>query len=143
MMKKLTAIMKSLTSVMIVGLYLFSGTSGAAGTCGIGYIDLLLYRTGGSPDTGSTVIEVSVDSTGFKTPSQTPAHDIPNLTGRKSIALWWVASLEQFNQALGLLKMAFTARLPVRIYTSDSDCKGPVNEFQIFMCMNESDCNIQ
>ena len=148
-MKILTAIMKSLTAAMLVGFYLFSGTSAASGTCGIGYIDVLLLREPATGGSGQTGIEVSVDNTGFLSPSLTPAHNMPDIHNKKTISILWesgdVNSLvwNKFNQYVGLLKMAQVARLPARIHTTGDDCIGGADEFQIYVCMNENDCNVQ
>lgn len=148
-MSQLSTVMKSMSLVTIIGIYMFSGSSLAAGTCAIGYVDVIsLTNTADEGPSGGYTVRFSVDSTGFVSPTVSSYYNFPPELGGQRYTMVWandggVASTAQLTQLINLLKLSLSARIPVRFWTTDSNCEGPQKEFEASMCVNDTDCNHQ
>lgn len=148
MMRQISTIIKSMIFLTIMGTYMFSGSSLAGGTCGIGYVKGLKLWTvqQGDSDNWLPTVAVFIDNTGFVSPSITNTNT--SWFGGTSIPAISIArgtDHEMLGYHFDMLKMAQAARIPVRIYYRNDDnlCKGVTGTFIITLCTHEHDCNFQ
>lgn len=140
-MRKISTIIKSVTFITIIGFYVFSANSFAGGTCEIGYVKQLILGKDISTRWANNTMLIATDNTGFVTPSQGDTRQV--LHDEPVTAIWFYRSVDKFNYTLDLLKMAQAARMAVRIYTPDDDCRGGPDDFSIYVCTYDQDCNRQ
>lgn len=120
-------------AAILFGFSAISAQSFAIGTCGIGYITIL----DGGAIGGPMYMDVHIDGTGFKAPS-----NIPRLIRNKKrfSRITWDNN-EKWANVLSNLRMAHVARMPVRLMTDDYDCNAAAGWFEVMVCTNEEDCN--
>lgn len=146
MMRQISTIIKSMIFVTTMCIYMFSGSSLAWGTCGIGYVKGLKLSKIAWDSSTQPSVDVFIDNTGFVSPGLTPAHEtyfggafVP------AISIVRGADNNIFGFYYDMLKMAQAARIPVRIFyhNADSDCQSTPDRFIITLCTHEGDCNSQ
>ena len=139
-MRLISIILK--TFAIIVSLYIFSGISvvWGAGTCAIGYVDNIQYSTGHALGFELTAVQFTTDGTGFVSPSN-PSE--VTVLGKRATGLWWEPNdgSALFGFAYDILKLSLAARLPIRVWTDGGDCRGPTDDFIIYLCSKDVDCN--
>ena len=109
----------------------------AAGTCGIGYISRIQIRPGDDSN-----FHFSVDNTGFKPPSIKDDSNYEMWFGVRMIALGWNGVGQRWDDKISVIKAAYLGRLPVRIWTSGTRCRGNIDEFEVTVCTDEVQCDI-
>ena len=120
-------------AAIFLGVSAISAQSFATGTCGIGYITIL----DGGAIGGPMYMDVHIDGTGFKAPS-----NIPRLirNNKRFSRIKW-GNNEKWLNVVSNLRMAHVARMPVRLMTDDYDCNAADGWFEVMVCTNEEDCN--
>lgn len=55
--------------------------------------------------------------------------------------IWESDSPTRWNKKVDALQMAFAMQLPVRVSSTDNNCQGPQDEFEILICSTGTTCS--
>ncbi|MCW5003515.1 hypothetical protein M7963_18530 [Enterobacter roggenkampii] len=126
---------------LVLVFLIFSATPAFAWTyCGHGMIDKYEYVYGEEHWIRFHTTSIKSDNWDQNASKEKPNELYSQREGMVNMISMWSDDLPIWTDKAGLLASAYLSQVPVQILSKDDNCQGPQDEFDITLCIQESDC---